>query len=224
MSTIVSDSTREKTLPLTAHLETEIERLILGGELEPGERLNELQLSSRFGTSRGPLREAMRSLQARGLVEIVPNQGMYVRSISLEEVNEIYDVRAAIFGLAGRILTDILTDSILEELNKKINTMDELISQHDSHGYYVANLDFHTSLITATRSQTLIKEYISLVNKLQICRARNLVQTGAVAVSNREHREMVDALASGDKYRAQESFFRHVERGKRRFLDASRTI
>ncbi|MBU4530346.1 MAG: FCD domain-containing protein [Hoeflea sp.] len=206
-----------RTSSLTGALVRELEHLILTGELKPGERLNEIQLSARFGTSRGPLREATRTLEAKGLVDAIRNRGVFVRSISSEEALEIYDIRAALFGLAGRLLTDMITDAMLVRLNEFLNQMDEIAQQRDFDRYYPLNLQFHDFLIKSTNNKTLAREYKSLVNKLHLCRARGLVQAGGLAVSNHEHREMVDALASGNRERAQEAFFRHVERSKQRF-------
>lgn len=202
---------------LTAVLERELERLIVAGTIKPGERLNEIQLSNRFGTSRGPLREATRSLAAKGLVDIIRNRGVFVRSISMEEALEIYDLRAAVFGLAGRLLTEILNDSLLMRLNAYLDQMDAIAEERDFDRYYPVNLAFHDLLVASSGSKLLVREYKSLVNKLHLCRAKGLVQAGGLAVSNREHREMVDALACGNKERAQEAFFRHVERAKNRF-------
>lgn len=206
-----------QTSSLTGALERELEHLILTGELKPGERLNEIQLSTRFGTSRGPLREATRSLQAKGLVDAIRNRGVFVRSISPKEALEIYDIRAALFGLAGRVLTDMVTDAMLARLNEFLDKMDGIAQQRDFDRYYPINLQFHDFLIRSTNNSMLAQEYQSLVNRLHLCRARGLVQAGGLAVSNHEHREMVDALASGNRERAQEAFFRHVERSKQRF-------
>src|SRR5918998_2968648 len=90
-----------QTVSLTTVLEREIESLILSGKLPPGERINEIQLAKRFGTSRGPVREATRSLEGKGLVEAVRNRGAFIRRLSVEEAVEIYDLRAALFGLGG---------------------------------------------------------------------------------------------------------------------------
>lgn len=207
-----------RTSSLTGVLERELEHLILTGELKPGERLNEIQLANRFGTSRGPLREATRSLHAKGLVDIVRNRGVFVRSVSTKEALEIYDVRAALFGLAGRLLTDRLTDDMLHWLDAQLDRLDEVAAARDITEYYPLNLAFHEYLVTATGNGALVQGYKSLIHKLHLCRARGLVHAGGLAVSNREHREMVDALASGNRERAQEAFFRHVERSKLRFM------
>lgn len=205
---------------LTGSIERQLEHLILTGKIRPGERLNEIQFSNRFGTSRGPLREAMRSLHAKGLVDIIRNRGVFVRAILLKEALEIYDVRAAIFGLAGRLLVDRLTDSMLANMHDYLARMDTIAATQDFDEYYPVNLDFHDFLVTATENATLIAEYRSFVNKLHLFRARGLVQPGGLAVSNQGHKEMVTALAAGDRERAQEAFFRHVERSKLRVIAA----
>lgn len=213
-----SELTTLRTSSLTSVVEKEVERMILGGALQPGERLNEFQLANRFGMSRGPLREAMRSLNARGFVDVVRNRGVFVRQIPVEEALEIYDLRSALFGLAGRLLADRLTDEMLMTLKSYLKRMDTSAEDQDFEAYYPLNLEFHAFLVTATGNKTLKREYQSFVDRLHLCRARTLVQANGLAVSNHEHREMVDALASGNVARAQEAFFRHVQRAKLRFL------
>jgi len=212
-----SDQSSRPARLLTGSVEDELEHLILTGALRPGERLHEIQLSTRFGISRGPLREATRSLQAKGLVEVIPNRGVFVRSVTPGEALEIYDVRAAIFGLAGRLLTDLVNDTMLSRMHAFLEDMDAAAAKNDFEGYYRLNLAFHDFLILGTRNKTLAEEYNTLVNKLHLCRAQSLVTAGGLSVSNHEHREMVDSVASGNRERAQAAFFRHVERSKDRF-------
>jgi DNA-binding GntR family transcriptional regulator len=209
--------TSDRSLSRTVQIEHALEHMILAGELSPGERLIEVDLAQRFGTSRGPLREAMQTLAARGLVETVRNRGVIVRSVSPKEATELYDLRAAVFGLAGRVLTDRLNDIMLETMYQFVADMEILAKERSFDDYYRKNLAFHDFLITSTGNGLLANEYRSFVKKLHLCRARSLVQAGGLSVSNREHAEMVDAVASGDRLRAQEAFFRHVERAKLRF-------
>ncbi|MEF2546657.1 FCD domain-containing protein [Aurantimonas sp. E1-2-R+4] len=207
-----------QTSSLASAVEKQIEHLILGGELQPGERLNEFQLANRFGMSRGPLREAMRSLHAKGFVDVVRNRGVFVRQIHVEEALEIYDLRSAIFGLGGRLLAERVTDDMMRRLQSYLTRMDEIAAKSDFDAYYPMNLEFHSYLVTSAGNRTLVGEYRSLVNRLHLCRARTLVQAKGLSVSNKEHREMVEALASGNADRAQETFFRHVQKAKLRFL------
>src|SRR5450759_298404 len=82
-----------QSISLPALVHAEIEQLILQGELAVGQRVNESELATRFGTSRGPIREALRALEESGLVHSLKNRGVFVREISIAEADEIYDVR-----------------------------------------------------------------------------------------------------------------------------------
>lgn len=209
-----------KSSSLTSVLEKELERLIAEGELAPGERLNEIQLSNRFGTSRGPLREATRSLEAKGFVEVIRNRGVFVRQLRIEEALEIYEIRGALFGLSGRLVAQKMTDELLARLTKLVRDMEAAATAGDFDTYYPLNLLFHRSIVEASGNKALIDEYGRLVKKMHLFRAKGLVQGGGLAVSNREHSEMLNALASGDPERAHATHWRHVERAKHRMLVA----
>ncbi|MFC5068129.1 FCD domain-containing protein [Flaviflagellibacter deserti] len=221
VSPFLSDLDIVKTASLTTVLEKEIERLILTGELEPGIRINEIHLSNRFGTSRGPLREATRSLEAKGLVEVIRNRGVFVRRLSVEDAIEIYDIRAALFGQAGRLVAERMDDKLLGELTRLVNRMDEIAETGDVDAYYPINLAFHNLIVTSCGNRTLAAEYQRFVNKLHLFRTRALVQSGGLKISNTEHRGMLEALASGDGDRAQLAHWRHVSLAKKRVLAAS---
>lgn len=151
----LSDLSVVKSVSLTSALEKELERLILTGELEPGVRINEIHLSNRFGTSRGPIREATRSLEAKGLVEVVRNRGVFVRRLSVEDAVEIYDVRAALFGQAGRLLAERMTDGLLAELTRMVDEMDAVAERGSFDDYYPLNLGFHNLIVGSCGNRTL---------------------------------------------------------------------
>src|ERR1700722_2689859 len=94
----------------------ELERMIITGELQAGDRINESTLAQLFGISRGPIREACRSLEKSSLVRVVANRGVFVREMSVEQAVEIYDVRAHIFGLAGRVAASRMSPRDVAEL------------------------------------------------------------------------------------------------------------
>jgi DNA-binding GntR family transcriptional regulator len=207
-----------RTRSLSSVLEGEIERLILNGEIAPGRKINENQLALRFGTSRGPIREALRSLEGSGLVETIPNRGAFVRSMSVEEVREIYEVRAALFALAGRLLAERATPQVVTALDGFIQRMEQATQEHDFDRYYPLNLEFHAFILDACGNATLARQYRAFVQRLTLFRARSLVQGGGLNVSNREHREMVDAIRARDPDWAHEAHWRHVTNARNRLL------
>src|SRR6476661_4204518 len=116
-----------KSRSLGVLIEPEIERMIMSGEIKPGDRINENALAVRFGTSRGPIREALRSMEAGGLVELVPNRGVFVRSLDLATACAIYEVRAALFGMAGRCAAERAGDEQVSELRALVAEMDRAV-------------------------------------------------------------------------------------------------
>ena len=164
-----------RTVSLANVLEREIESLIVSGELPPGDRINEIQLARRFGTSRGPIREATRSLEAKGLVEVVRNRGVFIRRLTLEEAIEIYDLRCALFGLAGRLLAGRMSDQILEHLKVSLQRMDDVAEQRDFDKYYPLNLAFHNFIVEKASNGTLAREYAAMVKKLHLLDRKSVV-------------------------------------------------
>ncbi|MCP4564545.1 MAG: FCD domain-containing protein [Bosea sp.] len=211
-----------RTRSLSGVLEREIEKAILNGEIPPGKRVNENLLATRFGTSRGPVREALRALEGLGLVELIPNRGVFIRQPAIEEAIEIYDVRSVLFGLAGRLLAERVSEAEIAQLKDYLAQMEEAARSRDFERYYPLNLAFHEFIIDACGNATLAAQYRGLVKKLHLFRARSLVQGGGLEVSNSEHREMVEAITARDAGRAQVAHFEHVTRAKTRLLAACR--
>jgi DNA-binding GntR family transcriptional regulator len=208
---------RQRSLAL--EVRDELERMILNGAIPGGERLNENTLAEQMGVSRGPVREAARSLEREGLVEAVANQGVFVRKLSVEEALELYDLRALIAGYLCAQLSKIVDAAIIRELRAFINDMDAAIAARDEQRYFETNLAFHDRIAAAsgtTRAQTL---YAALSKEVRLLRLRVLTGEASLRLSNAEHQRMVDAIESGDPDRAHEEGARHHSNGKKRLLE-----
>ncbi len=216
MSSVLENVALIKSRSLALLIEAEIERLIMAGDIAPGDRINENQLALRFGVSRGPIREALRSLEAGGLVELKPNRGVFVRSISLGEACDIYAVRAALFGLAGRLCAQRLSSEQVAELKQLVGAMEQAARAKEFDAYYPLNLQLHEFIIDHSGNPVLASHYRDLVKMLHLFRTRSLVQGGGLAISNSEHREMVEAIAARDPERAHAAHFNHVMRARER--------
>jgi DNA-binding GntR family transcriptional regulator len=199
-----------------------LEAMIVNGQMRPGERLNEQQLAQRFGVSRGPIREAVRALEGAGFVEAVTNRGVFVRQLTVGEVRELYEVRAALFGLAGRLMAERASAESVQRLEAMLAAMEKAAANRDFDAYYPLNLAFHEAIVDGSGNATLAAQYRAFVKRLNLFRARSLVQGGGLAVSNREHREMVSAIAARDAGWAQEAHWRHVSSAKDRLLKVVR--
>src|ERR1700689_1643328 len=125
---------------LPALVQVEIEGLILQGELAIGQHLNESELAARFGTSRGPIREALRALEESRLVRSEKNRGVFVREISVAEADEIYDVREALDQLIGQRVAERVTPEQLRELDAVLEEMDGATDKQDVKSYHTLNL------------------------------------------------------------------------------------
>jgi DNA-binding GntR family transcriptional regulator len=210
------DILRSNSLPML--LEQEIERVILGGGFAPGDHVNEKELALRFGISRGPVREALRSLDSSGLVEQVPNRGFFVRRLTAAQACDVYDVRAVLFGLAGKLLAERITDEGIAQLRTFVSDMDAAVAADDFEAYVKINFAFHEFIVVSAGNPTLAQQYLTMVKQLRLYRARSLMLGESMHASHREHHAMVDAVAARDAGRALVAHSRHVEAAKERLM------
>ena len=191
--------------------QVELERRILSGEVSAGARLNEVALASSLGTSRGPLREALRALCQAGLVRVEKNRGVFVRRVSLEEANEFYEVRAALEGLIGRLAAQRISADEIEQLRGVVRRMQALRKTRDVDEYFALNLEFHDLLAQAARNRALLANYRGVVNQLDLYRRATISRaTQHIAPSTREHEAIVAAVAARDAGGAERLLAQHV--------------
>jgi DNA-binding GntR family transcriptional regulator len=206
--------------PLTTRVQAAIENMIMNGELRGGDRVNEIALSEKFGTSRGPLREACRALAQEGLLVAIPNRGVFVRELDLREALEVYDIRSALDELMGRLIADQASDAQIASLFELVDKMDRAAAERDLESYYPANLEFHNALLAYANNRRLERLYKSLIKELHLFRRKGLLQSGSMRISNEEHRQIVEAIASRDPIAAGVSMKSHVLAAKHRLLAA----
>jgi phosphonate utilization transcriptional regulator len=208
---------------LTTLVQREIERRITAGELAPGAKLNEAELAAAMGISRGPVREAFRALEQAGLVHTEKNRGVFVRQVSLEEANEIYEVRAALEGQIGRLAAKRITAGQIERLRGIVKRMQAVGRKRDPDAYFPLNLEFHEALAEASGNRALAANYRRVVNELNLYR-REAIQRNVevIPVSTREHEAIVDAVVKGDERLAERLLYEHVIDSRARLHDVKR--
>lgn len=206
---------------LTSLVQREIERRIVAGELAPGAKLNEAELASAMGISRGPVREAFRALEQAGLVQTEKNRGVFVRQVSLEEASEIYEVRAALEAQIGRLAAARIKPGQLERLRAIVKRM--RAAARDAEAYFRLNIAFHEVLAEAGGNQALGVHYRRVVNELNLYR-REAIQRNleVIPASTKEHEAIVDAIAKGEASVAARLLYEHVIGSRTRLLQKSR--
>lgn len=209
---------QSSSLPML--MQEEIERLIMTGELAVGSRINESELAQRFNTSRGPIREALRALEETGLVRNAKNRGVFVREVSFEEADEIYELREALEEIIGRRVALAVTPDIRKHLETVLAQMKAAARVQDVEQYAQLNLQFHDTLLETAGSRKLTDTYKRLTKELLLFRMRALSGGGGLRVSVDEHRDIVDAIASGDPDRAGAAMRRHVAGSRARMHKA----
>ena len=208
---------------LTTLVQRELERRILAGELAPGDKLNEEDIAGSLNVSRGPVREAFRALESAGLVRMEKNRGVFVRQVSIAEADEIYEVRAGLDELIGRLAAERIRPPQLSELRELLKKMQQAARARDVEAYYPLNVRFHDRLAELTGNATLLCAYRRLVNELHLYRKETLARgPDSFPISTREHAEIVDALARKDCDRAGKLLYEHAMESRDRLHAAFR--
>jgi DNA-binding GntR family transcriptional regulator len=196
----------------------QLKQLIYAGEFKAGERLNEAALAVRMGTSRGPIREAIRILAGIGLVTAVMNRGVFVRQVSIREMLEIYDLRALVFGFAAERAAEHVTDAHRRQFERLLDGMDRACQAADSDMYYSLNLEFHELILSLSNSQRAHQLYDSYVKELHLFRRQNFNSPGNMRRSNLEHRKIYEAISRGANAKARVQAEDHIKAGRQRLL------
>jgi DNA-binding GntR family transcriptional regulator len=207
--------------PLVLEVRDELERMILQGDIAPGERLNEYALAEQLGVSRAPVRDAARSLEREGLVTAVANEGVYVRKLSVEDALQLYDLRAMMAGHLCAVLASHADAAIKSELRACVAQMERLIRAGDEAGYFEQNLAFHDRIAEAAgpRAVRAARLYAAFGKEVRLLRRRVLNGAAALSQSNEEHDRIVAAIEAGDIEAARKAGAWHHENGKARLLD-----
>jgi DNA-binding GntR family transcriptional regulator len=202
---------------ISARVAKELEAAILSGQFKPRERLIEMDLISRFEGSRTVIREALKKLEAKGLVRAIPYRGAMVADLTAEEVEEIYFVRASIEKLAARlVIKNIRTDEIqsLKQLVKGVEShlrrkTDQMIEK-DS--------EFHQAIFKICRNQYLYDMINYLKTKAHIVGYNAWSLTDRIEQSIQEHRQIIRAIEARNTSQLEKLIVKHLTYSKKSYL------
>ncbi len=197
-----------------------LRELILSGGLEPQARVNELELCERFGTSRTPLREAIKILATEGLVELLPNRGARVASLSAAEIDEMVQVVAGLEAVAAELACQRADDDEIDAIEADTEAMAEAFKRRDEESYFTLNRAIHEGLMAAARNRTLSQLYANLSSRIQRMRYTAHKTEAQWIRAMDEHREMARLLRARDGERLAALMKTHI-RGKAEVIAAS---
>jgi DNA-binding GntR family transcriptional regulator len=190
------------------------------GARVPGDRLTEVDLAETYNISRTPVREAMRRLEADGLVEHSPRRGASIRRLDHAEVSELYDMRRVLEGAAAEFAARAASEVELSELAAIHCAMQEA---EGTGALYDLNQQFHAALLDAARNRFLVKS-VAAIHKTLLILGRSTMEDGTRAgEAIREHAAILDALEARDPLTAGEAMRAHIAAAHRARLQLLRT-
>lgn len=195
-----------------------IEAAIISGRIEPGAKLSEQGLAASLGVSRGPLREAIRRLEGRKLLERTPNIGVRVARLSLKDLNEILQVREALECLACSLAATNMPDAEIAALKKLLDAHEKQKSVREGTGYYeeAENLDFHYRIVNGSGNERLADMLAGdLHYMLRVYRYKSGAKPGRAAEVLKEHRAIVAAIEARDPQAAEVAMREHLSHARR---------
>ena len=183
---------------------------ILGGRLAAGDRIIEARIAAQFGVSQAPVREALRDLDVLGFVESSPFRGTIVRGISVEELVQLYPVRAVLEGLAAREAATRITDAELNKLQKLLETMRSIAAGGDDRRAVEADFAFHLMIVDASGNRVLRQTWdrmrLATTTFLTVSKSHHSL----LEIAER-HAIVLEALRAHDGVTAEQAMRRHIE-------------
>jgi len=175
-----------------------LRQLLVEGQIAPGAKLNERELCEQMKVSRTPLREAIKTLAAEGLVELLPNRGAIAVELGEDDILNTFEVMAGLEGLSGELAAQRITPEELAEIEAMHYEMKAAYTRRDLSAYYRLNAAIHRAINAAARNPVLTATYQQVNARLQALRFRSNQDGEKWARAMQEHDRMIEALQKRD--------------------------
>ena len=172
--------------------------MLVEGQIAPGAKLNERELCEQLKISRTPLREAIKTLAAEGLVDLLPNRGAFAVALGEADILNTFEVMAGLEGLSGELAAQRITPEELSEIEAMHYEMKAAYTRRDLSSYYRLNMAIHEAINTAARNPVLVATYRQVNARLQALRFRSNLDGEKWARALQEHERMITALQQRD--------------------------
>ncbi|HEX2110680.1 MAG TPA: GntR family transcriptional regulator [Gaiellaceae bacterium] len=187
-----------------------IREAIIDGRLGPGARLKEEELARELGMSRTPVREALLLLQSEGLVESIPRRGATVRSYAVDDLDDMYQLRAVLEGYAARRAATRISADVVALLEESCARFDRLRASDDPRDLVKENLFFHNVILDAAGSGRLVPLVRKVIELPLVYRSFYWYSPEQKLISEHYHKQLTRALGAGDAKRAEIIMTEHV--------------
>lgn len=187
-----------------------IREAIMDGRLEPGQRLKEEELARELGISRTPVREALLILQTDGLVEAHPNRGATVRAYGLDDLGDLYMLRAALEGVAARLAAERATPRELAKLRRSCDRFDTVAREGSLKEIVRENLVFHDAILDIAGNDRITQLVRGVTELPLVYKSYLWYSPNQKLVSAHYHRQILHALEARDPERAESVMKQHV--------------
>ncbi|HSZ98389.1 MAG TPA: GntR family transcriptional regulator [Bradyrhizobium sp.] len=184
---------------------------IMSGNLKPGQRLVERELCEMMGVSRPSIREALRLLEADGLVNTVPHRGPMVSTISLEEARQLYAARAVLEGFAGRECARLHDPAVVRKIGEALTRLKAALAESDMIAVLEAKTDFYAALIGGCQNAFIERMLKPLHDRITLLRITSMSHPKRINKSLREVTAIWRAIQSGDEDLAERCCVDHIK-------------
>lgn len=197
---------------LAVELTDRLRRMIMEGELVPGEKIPEKLLTERFGVSRTPIREAIKVLAHEGFVTLLPNRGAVVAAQSLAELTELFPLVAVLEGLAGELAATNASDAEIAAIADETLRLRAAYEEQDRPAYFAINQAIHSAILAAARNPTLVQHHAMLARRVYRARYQANLTPDRWLAATLEHEAIAAALASREGERLGRLLREHLSR------------
>ena len=189
-------------MTIASKIETLISEQIISGRFKPGERLDERLLAQEFNVSRTPVREALRQLAARGLTQLLPMRGVVVTETSVKELSEILHAHCELEAMCARLAAESMTAMEKLDLQYIHERSNEHVAKGELDKYLEANHELHRLILEGVHNPTISRLVEEMRDRLTPYRQYHPEETDRLTVSHDAHRDIIDAIMSGDGEKA----------------------
>jgi len=187
-----------------------LQQAIFSGKFKSGKRITEKEVAEELNVSRTPVREALYRLASTGLIKIIPHRGFLISRWSSIEIRDVMEIRIALEMLAVRLAVKRILPEEIKELKDLIIKMDKAVLKGDIKKVSHLNTEFHNKIVFASKNKELLDVMEPIKNKIHHFRIISLSTPNRLEESQKEHKEILNALIERDGKLAQKLIASHI--------------